>query len=545
MLQLPTELIQLILLHCETPDFFQAARACRRLHDIVHSSREVILHRLFHTPGWFSDDLNALTTRQLYITLKCRSNTQLDGVEYQADLTTYGFPKVLDNRASAFESTRESNRALLVFKNDSTVYLVKFKDGKLIREAKWRSPGQDTGEVEIIQTAFDGLHGIYVLHRHKPFPDQELDPHHPFVQQAVESATNGGIYLAYHDLDTEETTVRMSAFPDHQGYTPLALSVMGKKFAISWQNTQDSEDHPVVLYELDDNESDDESEDEDTEMQQDGKITYASYRSYDLGRTKIGPAVRLTFNDRGYQLLCHCRGQTLHGSYRVLWDIYRRGSDRPYLANRCNVTFQYTPSLILPFSIGIPFFATHERGDVANGISCHWQYLAFGTATHRVENWTVACLLRSEAFPRRRCTHVLNLDRGRRFDTWKVMAQLGEFEQSTTSQGSQVAASRCGTRIAVANWKTLYVWALNPVELLDTESTFYPPSWMSSSDTPVLRPVILQLGAVCSQLRFTEKESELIAITDRGVMHINLNSSGPGKRNSLPGQEIICSEKQD
>ncbi|CAI7650947.1 unnamed protein product [Penicillium bialowiezense] len=220
---LPTELIQLILLQCETPDFFQAARTCRRVNEIAHISREVILHRLHHTPGPV-DGLDSLTTQELYTVLRCRANTQLDGAEYCAQFTTYVFPKAIDGRASTFESPRDSNRALLVFKNDSTVYLMKMHKGKLIQEAQWASPGQDTGKVEVIQAAFDGDGGFCVLHRYKPFPDQELDMDHPFVQHAFQSRPNGSIFLAYHDLDPENTTVRMSAFPEHHDYKPLALA---------------------------------------------------------------------------------------------------------------------------------------------------------------------------------------------------------------------------------------------------------------------------------------------------------------------------------
>jgi len=139
----------------------------------------------------------------------------------------------------------------------------------------------------------------------------------------------------------------------------------------------------------------------------------------------------------------------------------------------------------------------------------------------------------------------MNLERGRRFEEWQLMAQLGGFQESTTSHGSQVAASRYGRRIAVANWKTLYVWALEPYEVLNAESEFYPSSWESPSGTLVLRPVILQLGAVCSQLGFTENEDELIAITDRGVMYVNLNSKGSGKREEVNGHEIILGENKD
>jgi hypothetical protein len=175
-----------------------------------------------------------------------------------------------------FEKPRASNRALLVFKNHSTVYLVKIQNGKLTREAKWESPGQDLGEVKVLKTAFDGEHGVYVLHRFKPFPDQELDLEHPFVKHALQSRPNGSIFLAYHDLNSDKK-VRMCAFPEHDDYRPLALSVAGSRFAISWQNAKPPYDHNVILYQLlnsddedesgeeDEDEGEDESEDEDYE----------------------------------------------------------------------------------------------------------------------------------------------------------------------------------------------------------------------------------------------------------------------------------------
>lgn len=81
--------------------------------------------------------------------------------------------------------------------------------------------------------------------------------------------------------------------------------------------------------------------------------------------------------------------------------------------------------------------------------------------------------------------------------------------------------------------------------MIDAESEFYPSSWESSTGILVLRPVILHLGAVCSQLAFTENEDELIAITDRGVMSVNLKSSGSGKREEFNGHEIIFGENKD
>ena len=197
--------------------------------------------------------------------------------------------------------------------------------------------------------------------------------------------------------------------------------------------------------------------------------------------------------------------------------------------NACTVMF--SNSLALGFSIGIPFFYTHQIGDGTPWSRCHWQYLAIGIATHRVQHWTVECLLKSEAFPMTmRCDHALNLERGRRFDDWEIMAQLGGYQEVNTTQGFPIAASPRGTRIAIANWKSVSVWALEPRILLEGRKSFYPESWQLTEGFPELRPVVIQLEAVCSQLRFTDKENELLAITDRGLMLIQLKPDGKGVR---------------
>ncbi|KAJ5446127.1 hypothetical protein N7491_002209 [Penicillium cf. griseofulvum] len=518
LLQLPTELIQLVLRDCDTPAYFQTAFSSRRLYEIASGSREVIIHHLHNTPGW-NDGIEAHQTKHLFVELMRRSYEHLDGAEHYANPTYEYQNRVIDYHASKIEASEDSILALLVFKGQSTVHLVDMSDGGRT-EVQLKSPGQDIGEVEIIQTAFDGK-------------------------------GESTIHLACHRMNRRKNIIRMCDFPECRDYRPLALCVSDGKFAISWQSTLDPFDHDVVLYtqlyDDDDDDDEDEAEDEDDSSEGKGdnpcKIIHAALEAYVLTSSndqdpsvrpsrETGPAMKLAFNDRGFQLLYHYRAQNIYGAFQRLHRLpgLLPGEPKPrFNENACTV--QFSPSLSLQFSIGIPFFGTHELGDINQGEQCHWQYLAFGIATHRVEKWTVACLLKSEAYTGPRCTHVLNLDRGRRFDNWQIMAHLGGFQEATTSHGSPVATSRRGTRVAVANWKTLYVWALNPSVLIEENGTgFYPSSWESSTGAIELRPVTLQLEAVCSQLRFTEKEDELVAITDRGMMFLNLGYSGKSKQ---------------
>ncbi|KAJ5170636.1 uncharacterized protein N7500_003419 [Penicillium coprophilum] len=548
LLQLPTELIQLVLRNCDTPTYFQAAFSSRRLYEIASGSREVIIHQLHNTPGW-NDGIETHQTKRLFGELMRRSYEHLDGAEHYASPTYEYQDRIIDYHASTLEALEDSVRALLVFKGHSTVHLVGMSDGNRT-EVQLKSPGQDIGEIEVIQTAFDENGGVYVLHRFKPFLDRELDTDHPFVKHALESHPNGSIHLACHHLNRRKDTIRMCDFPECRDYRPLALSVTNHKIAISWQNTLDPFDHCVVLYTQLYDEEEEEEEDDSSQRGTDQskgdnpcRIIHAALEAYVLTSSdyqdpsvrpsrKTGPAMRLAFNDRGFQLLYHYRAQHIYGAFQRLHRLPGLpGEPKPHVnENACTV--QFSPSLSLQFSIAIPFFGTHYLGDINQGEPCHWQYLAFGIATHRVEKWTVACLLKSEAYTGPRCTHVLNLDRGRRFDHWRIMAQLGGFREISTSHGSPVATSRRGTRVAVANWKTLYVWTLNPSELIENNSNgFYPSSWESSTGVIELRPVVLQLEVVCSHLRFT-KEDELAAITDRGVMFLNLGYSGKGRQHA-------------
>lgn len=247
----------------------------------------------------------------------------------------------------------------------------------------------------------------------------------------------------------------------------------------------------------------------------------------DDGLEGKGPTVKLAFNDRGLQLLHYYRARSLYGAFQRLY--MHPHDDRPQAKvseNACTVSF--SDSLSLQFSIGIPFFGTHQAGVGYQGLFCRWKYLTLGIATHRVENWMVACLLRSEACCRsHHCGHILNLDRGRRYDDWTIVAQLGGFYESNTSHGSLAAASMLGTRIAIASWKTVSIWALHPQELIDDDGRqFYPESWQNTDGLTELQPIVIQLDAVCSHLRFTDSEDTLVAITDRGFLTIDLRPDG-------------------
>ncbi|KAJ5731053.1 uncharacterized protein N7483_005561 [Penicillium malachiteum] len=570
LLSLPPELIQLILRSCDPSSFLQAAFSCIKLLELAISSRELVLFQLHQTPGRL-EDWDSLEHRQLFRLLLQRAQKQLFGVETQFESKIFRFKgKAIATRATSLRDSGTQKEILLVFKNDPTVYLMEIQGGQLSLQRQFQIPAPKFGKVQILHTAFSST-SIYVLHRLQHLPDQELDMNHPFVRQALTSNPFGSIFLACYSLRPETGVVKIYGFPEQSDYEPICLAAQYDMFAISWQHPQDSFDHQVVLYTMDDEDEEDEMDldfvPSDSEVDarngqvsgiqplRNSPLTITSrYTSYLLSSSvednpgdspgqRKGPTVRLAFNDRGQQLLHYYRAQTLYNSFQRIHWLPAPGHLRPNVVdNGCVVEF--TRSLSLRFSIGIPFFGTHQAGDGTIGSRCHWQYLAVGIATHRVEHWSVACILRSESFPgSHHCGHIMNLERGRRFQDWHIMAQLGGFQEASTSQGSLIAASHQGTRLAMASWKTISIWALEPNALIqmDHGDEFYPESWRSAEEHLEIPPVIIQLDAVCSQLQFTENENELFALTDRGIMLLRLKPDGQGIRVAeIEGNHILA-----
>ncbi|KAJ5659108.1 hypothetical protein N7507_005559 [Penicillium longicatenatum] len=552
LLSLPAELIQLILRSCDSPSFLQTAFSSRALLELATSSRDLVQHQLFQTPGR-SDYSASLTTRQLFKLLLHRSIDQLlFGIENRFENKSFKFEgKLIDSRASSLvPSTDDAGthiHVLLVFQNDSTVYLFDLQNGCLTLQQRYELPAKRYGDIQVLHTALDNRQ-VYVLHRFRPFIDEGPENDRPFVKEARQSNPHGSIFLATFQLDRPDGTIAIHGFPDEGNYEPLSFVVQDEQFAISWQHIQHAHDHRVILYNMEQYREMEAFGDHGLELLGFDRYDHALLRTYAKPLPPIlavkytsyvlaehheddgdaEPAVKLAFNDQGQQLLHYKRGHTLYSSFQKIDWVSSPGQWKPKTnKNGANVTF--TSSLSLNFSIGIPFYGTHQQGDGSFGSRCHWQYLAIGIATHRVEHWSVACLLRSEASPTTHtCTHEQNIDRGRRFETWQIMAQLEGFKEANTSTGSLIATSPQATRIAVASWKTVTIWALEPNVLINREDGFYPESWRAEGGYPALRPAVIQLDAVCSQLEFTENGNELVAITDRGLMLLRLKPEERG-----------------
>ncbi|KAE8148843.1 hypothetical protein BDV25DRAFT_157400 [Aspergillus avenaceus] len=542
LLDFPTEIIQLILRHSATSAFLQAAFSCRTLLAIASNCREVLLHHLYQTPG-LNKNLLFLNTTRLFQVLIRRSSQQLYRAQFTTDCACYSFGSyILNVKASSL--TPDHHNLALVFKGQEDIYLFRIENGELLLKTRLKPAWPQQGTIEVLRTAFDSDNGLHVLQRFTPAAkESNLGANHPFVRQALQACAGGRIYLSRYPLQSSIDPIRMCSFPDHAEYEPLALAAAHRDtFAISWQHLKEKRLHEVVLYTAQNGSNCDNTSTiveisydscllVDGARQQLNNDTVLQVRlTGGLSIAERGPITHLAFNDRSSQLLYYYRAQTLYGSFQRI-NMSSFPVQPTLYDNLCRV--QFTNHLYLNFSIAIPFYGTHETQIDENGISrCHWKYLAFGIATHHTENWTIACLLRSEAVcSSLNCGHVLNLERGRRFSDWMVVARLWGYRESTNSLGCIVTASKLGTRVAVANWNVLYIWAVQPSALIGQNTNgFYPSSWWSPKSGVIeLRPIVFPLNAVCFKIRFID-EDEMIAITDRGLMRLNFGPLSRGQR---------------
>ncbi|PYH89280.1 hypothetical protein BO71DRAFT_453528 [Aspergillus ellipticus CBS 707.79] len=524
-LDLPPELIQQILSKCSTRDFLEVALSCRTVYGIASSCRGVILYHLRQTPGTRNLDTQSYSSKRLFHLLAKYAFRQLYGSQFHSVQTAFDFGY---DRLDVKASTLDSQILALAIRGQQKVHLFRIRRGRLQLICRFSFPWDHPGAVDVLKTTFDGDNGFYILQRFTPGLDgNEMNARHPFVKQAMQSNSNGIFYLSQYSLRSPNDPVRICAFPDHSDYEPLALAATpGGNFAISWQLARDYSEHEVVLYT---------AQIESNSGLRSGVVdfSYSSCVLLDGRRHRCeddrsiqsrsirdfpphgqGPVVGLAFNDRSSQLLYRYRAETLYSSFQMIEASHFPIQPTLY-RNSCPT--QFTGSLTLLFSIGVPFYGTHETR-VQNGFAtCHWKYLSFGIATHREEGWTVACLMKSSA--------VCRAD-------WTIVARLWGFQNPSSSLGCIVAASRLGTRIAVANWKTIYIWALEPNALIEQNATgFYPPSsWPVGSEVIELRPMVLSLEAVCFQLCFAQNENELVALTDKGLMSWDLSPSGRGQK---------------
>ncbi|KAI9757296.1 MAG: hypothetical protein M4579_003507 [Chaenotheca gracillima] len=183
-------------------------------------------------------------------------------------------------------------------------------------------------------------------------------------------------------------------------------------------------------------------------------------------------------------------------------------------------------------AIDYPFWVTVRDEDIlflALGMD-HRDYTTFIMSTYSLADPAFLPEDLDELETLKHHRHVL--EQGRRTREWVQCAQLDGITPSFNSVGNVLATSLGGQRIAIANWRKLLVWYIEPLKLFNhpdvAEPAYFPGSWYDSNGRLHIPPVELPCDGVVHQLAFIG-EDYLAALTDYGLMHYRLDAPGTGK----------------
>ena len=212
------------------------------------------------------------------------------------------------------------------------------------------------------------------------------------------------------------------------------------------------------------------------------------------------------------------------------------------------------------YKLGLPFFAIHERPTTSPiqppipgsaEVVCVTKYLKLGFDVKEYcypndnhyppQAAVIFCqsVYRAHPFCNRQC----DLNTVQPADsTNKIVARLWGFHAPQTNKLGVITTSPKGSRIAIADWSKIMIWALDPLELIEevdqdsvddeaplvTGREYFERElndYVKDTGTiALIRPVTLLSddGAVVRQMKFAEGHSEgedtLIVMTDRGMV---------------------------
>ena len=165
LIDLPSELLQMILRYSSTPSFVQLIRTCHSFFDLAAQSRDVVKHHLNSVPGdkyILSDESEP--TRELFLTLRRRAAASLQGVSISADRRDFYFQCAsVHVHASSITSTNSTDIAL-VRKNSSSVQRYEAFQGELKLRGIFAPDLEQDVKYQPVHTTFDQMSNLYVLY---------------------------------------------------------------------------------------------------------------------------------------------------------------------------------------------------------------------------------------------------------------------------------------------------------------------------------------------------------------------------------------------
>src|SRR5947207_5084866 len=132
--------------------------------------------------------------------------------------------------------------------------------------------------------------------------------------------------------------------------------------------------------------------------------------------------------------------------------------------------------------------------------------------------------------PAQNCDHFIDLANPRCNGTREPIAELVDFRvRDGNSLGVVLALSQCGERIAIADWDTVCVWAVDAAEIWHACGTDYFTEQHRVDGVGKLYPQILPKAGVVHKLIWVNNDI-LYGLTDRGLVRWDISVYSTGKR---------------
>ncbi|KAI9830449.1 MAG: hypothetical protein M1819_005701 [Sarea resinae] len=114
-------------------------------------------------------------------------------------------------------------------------------------------------------------------------------------------------------------------------------------------------------------------------------------------------------------------------------------------------------------------------------------------------------------------------------ESWHVVMVLIGFPRNWSSIGQIIATSPKLTRIAVANWRSVLVWTLEPHIFLGGRTVWERKEGLPWKRHQIVHPMTFASEGVVHSLSFGT-DDVLWAVTDRGLFQWNMGPSSAGRR---------------
>lgn len=248
----------------------------------------------------------------------------------------------------------------------------------------------------------------------------------------------------------------------------------------------------------------------------------------------------INFTRNGEILNCYQAGHPVHKWFLDPMDAGTPDAG-PFRENRALIDIHGRGTYDL-YAVGMPFWGIHGFNGAYPVFGCRSTFYAIGVR-QAAANFNVMIVSSKGPVSFGHCNHQLDLEEGRMSSTWMPLVQLSGWQRVDSTQGTVMAISPQGTRIATANWDCVLVWTLNPTLLhrQGLKRSLPTRDYDPRKGIGRLRPSKLPTVGVVYRMMWTSEES-LYATTEYGLVQWNLGVWGSKRREKISMDHVPCPE---